>query len=221
MRDYVRRRYGRQKAPPHIWLGVSVEDRARLSRLRHLAQTPATIRFLSLEPLLGPIGRFPLAGISWVIAGGESGPGARPMDAEWVREIRDQCLDARVPFFFKQWGGRHPKSGGRELDGRQWSEWPSKSSTPRARKRQDPLTIGARYCFQSLIAWSLFEARRNQYSGARLVPRMRRIFTEGQTSPDTSVRQYSTNWRLISMGVLRGSTRSLQPGATLSHARSA
>jgi protein gp37 len=126
MRDYVRRRYGDVGAPPHIWLGVSVEDGARLSRVRHLAETPASIRFLSIEPLLGPIGRLPLHGIAWVIVGGESGPKARAMEAEWAREIRDQCVAQSVPFFFKQWGGLRPKSGGRLLDGEEWSQWPAR-----------------------------------------------------------------------------------------------
>ena len=107
-------------------LGVSVEDGARLSRVRHLAETPASIRFLSIEPLLGPIGRLPLDGIAWVIVGGESGPKARAMEAEWAREIRDQCVAQSVPFFFKQWGGLRPKSGGRLLDGEEWSQWPAR-----------------------------------------------------------------------------------------------
>jgi protein gp37 len=124
MRDYVRNRYGEGEAPPHIWLGVSVEDGTKLSRVRHLAQTPVPVRFLSVEPLIGAVTQLPLAGIGWVIVGGESGPRARPMEAAWVRTLRDECLEARVPFFFKQWGGRHPKSGGRALDNREWNEWP-------------------------------------------------------------------------------------------------
>jgi protein gp37 len=95
-----------------------------LTRLAHLRAAQATTKFLSLEPLLGPLGRLDLAGIDWVIAGGESGPGARVMDAEWVRSIRDQCLGQGVAFFFKQWGGARPKSGGRTLDNREWSEYP-------------------------------------------------------------------------------------------------
>jgi protein gp37 len=126
MRNYVRQRYGDAGAPPHIWLGVSVEDGARLSRVRHLTETPASIRFLSIEPLLGPISRLPLDGIAWVIVGGESGPKARAMEAEWAREIRDQCVAQSVPFFFKQWGGLRPKSGGRLLDGEEWSQWPAR-----------------------------------------------------------------------------------------------
>lgn len=84
----------------------------------------ASVRFLSIEPLLGPIGKIDLEGIHWVIVEGESGPRARPMLVEWAREVRDQCKAAKVPFFFKQWGGLRPKSGGRSLDGREWSQWP-------------------------------------------------------------------------------------------------
>ncbi len=124
MRAYVNARYADSAPPRHIWLGVSVEDSARLSRVRHLAETKAQVRFLSLEPLLGPVEPLDLEGIHWVIVGGESGPGARPMQPEWVCSIRDRCAEAGAPFFFKQWGGRTPKAGGRELDGQEWSEWP-------------------------------------------------------------------------------------------------
>jgi protein gp37 len=124
MRDFLRQRYGDETGPAHMWFGVSVEDGSKLSRIRHLQDAPAGLRFLSIEPLLAPIGRLDLAGISWVIVGGESGPRARPMSPQWVRDIRDQCVAARVAFFFKQWGGLRPKSGGRELDGREWSEVP-------------------------------------------------------------------------------------------------
>ena len=124
MRDFLKRRYGARPAPPNVWLGVSVEDRARVSRIRHLQQTPATVRFLSIEPLIAPVGPLDLAGIQWVIVGGESGPRARPMDAKWVRDIRDQCVAGGVPFFFKQWGGFRPTQNGRMLDGRLWDEFP-------------------------------------------------------------------------------------------------
>ena len=124
MRNYLRLRYGSLAVPAHIWCGVSVEDDSVLVRLRHLQESPAAVRFLSLEPLLGPLGRFDLSGISWVIVGGESGPGARPVDAEWVCEIRDLCAERRVPFFFKQWGGLRPKSGGRLLDGLEHNGFP-------------------------------------------------------------------------------------------------
>ena len=125
MRDFLKARHARRAPPSHVWLGVSVEDRLRVSRIRHLQQAPAGIRFLSVEPLLGPVGTLDLNGIDWVIVGGESGPRARPMQPEWAREIRDQCVAAGVPFFFKQWGGLRPKQGGRELDGREWNEFPS------------------------------------------------------------------------------------------------
>ena len=114
---YVNRRYASTPAPKHIWLGVSVEDRIRSKRIAHLRRANATIRFLSVEPLLGRIGPVDLLGIDWVILGGESGPAARPMDVNWAREIRDQCVDQGVSFFFKQWGGKTSKAGGRLLDG--------------------------------------------------------------------------------------------------------
>ena len=124
MRNYLRRRYAGGEAPPHVWCGVSVEDRAATARIRHLRAAQAAVRFLSVEPLLGPVGEIKLDGISWVIVGGESGPGARPMRAEWVRDVRDRCAATATPFFFKQWGGRTPKTGGRELDRREWNEFP-------------------------------------------------------------------------------------------------
>ena len=112
MRDFVNGRYANSRAPRHIWLGTSVEDGLRRSRIEHVRNTAATIRFLSLEPLLGPLGRLDLSGIHWVIVGGESGPGARPMHPAWARAIRDQCSAAGVPFFFKQWGEWAPTGGG-------------------------------------------------------------------------------------------------------------
>lgn len=126
MRDYVNRRYAPGRGPAHIWLGTSVEDARRTSRIAHVRAMAAGIRFLSLEPLLGPLGPLDLEGIDWAIVGGESGPGARPLDIDWVRDIRDQCHATGVAFFFKQWGGRTPKAGGRELDGRTWDEFPKK-----------------------------------------------------------------------------------------------
>jgi protein gp37 len=124
LRKYLRDRYGEGRGPRHIWCGVSIEDAQAKSRLKHLQEAPASRRFLSLEPLLGPLGKLVLTDIDWVIVGGESGPGARPMDANWVREIRDQCLLQGVAFFFKQWGGLRPKAGGRALDDREWNEFP-------------------------------------------------------------------------------------------------
>jgi protein gp37 len=124
MRDYLKRRYRTVSPPAHIWLGVSVEDSRSAARIAHLRQAPAAVRFLSIEPLIGAVGPVDLTGIHWVIAGGESGPGARPMMIDWAREIRDQCAEQNVAFFFKQWGGIRPKTGGRDLDGREWNELP-------------------------------------------------------------------------------------------------
>jgi protein gp37 len=124
MRTFLRRRYGQSRGPSHMWFGVSVEDSSRRSRIRHLQEAPAGVRFLSIEPLIGPMGTLDLTGIDWVIVGGESGPGARALERDWVREVRDQCRASKVAFFFKQWGGLRPKSGGRKLDGREWSQFP-------------------------------------------------------------------------------------------------
>jgi protein gp37 len=111
----------------HIWWGVSVEDRKYgLPRIDYLRQAPARVRFLSIEPLLEDLGTIDLTGISWVIVGGESGPGARPMKKEWVVSIRDQCRESKVPFFFKQWGGVRKAKNGRSLNGRTYSEYPNR-----------------------------------------------------------------------------------------------
>jgi protein gp37 len=109
---------------PNIWMGTSVENALVLGRIASLRRIPARIRFLSVEPLLGPIPKLPLTGIHWVIVGGESGPGARPMSPEWVRAIRDRCIAEQVPFFFKQWGGVNKKAAGRILDGEPWDGMP-------------------------------------------------------------------------------------------------
>jgi protein gp37 len=109
---------------PHIWMGVSVENEDYLWRVDHLRQTGAQLKFISIEPLLGPLGTLDLRGIDWVIVGGESGPGARPMNPEWVADIRNLCVRAGVAFFFKQWGGVQKKRHGRELEGRTWDEMP-------------------------------------------------------------------------------------------------
>lgn len=115
---------------PHIWWGVSVENRKHgVPRIEHLRAAPAATRFLSVEPLLEDVGTLDLQGIQWVIVGGESGPGARAMDPEWVRSIRDQCAQAHVPFFFKQWGGFSKKRNGRTLDGYTHDETPSRRGT--------------------------------------------------------------------------------------------
>ncbi len=110
--------------PKNVWMGVSVENADYTWRIEHLQRVPAQVRFLSVEPLLGPIPELPLKGIHWVIVGGESGPGARPMDPAWVTDLRDQCVAARVPFFFKQWGGVNKSRTGRELEGRVWDGMP-------------------------------------------------------------------------------------------------
>lgn len=116
---------------PHIWWGVSVENRKHgLPRLRHLQESPARMRMLSIEPLLEHLGPLDLRGIAWAIAGGESGRGARPLQAEWVRSIRDQCAAAGVPFFFKQWGGVNKSRTGRELDGRTHDDAPPRDPRP-------------------------------------------------------------------------------------------
>jgi protein gp37 len=124
MRDYLRSRYADRAPPEHIWCGVSVEEAQARGRIDQLRAAPAGVRFLSIEPLIGPVGVIDLTGIHWVIVGGESGPRARPMQIEWVRDIREQCLEQGVAFFFKQWGGIRPKTGGRELDGQEWNEMP-------------------------------------------------------------------------------------------------
>jgi protein gp37 len=111
----------------NIWMGVSVENGVYTDRIDDLRRTGAAIKFLSLEPLLGPLDGLSLDGIDWVIVGGESGPGARPMKPEWVTSIRDQCVEANVPFFFKQWGGVWKKKFGRELEGRLWDQMPAVS----------------------------------------------------------------------------------------------
>jgi protein gp37 len=109
---------------PNVWMGTSVETQKYTFRIDELRQTNAAVKFLSLEPLLGPLKNLNLDGINWVIVGGESGPGARPMDKQWVIDIRNQCQDAHVPFFFKQWGGVRKKEAGRVLEGRTWDEMP-------------------------------------------------------------------------------------------------
>ena len=125
MQKFINERYSERVAPSNMWFGVSVENEKATSRIEHLRRANATIRFLSIEPLIAPVGTLRLDGIAWVIVGGESGWGARPMKPEWVTDIRDQCVDAGVAFFFKQWGGRSPKAGGRLLDGREWNQFPA------------------------------------------------------------------------------------------------
>ncbi len=131
MRDLLGSKLRDTAEQPHIWWGVSVENRKQgLPRVDHLRAAPAAVRFLSVEPLLESLGPFDLSGIHWVIVGGESGHGARPVDEAWVREIRDHCRRADVPFFFKQWGGRQKSKAGRVLDGRTHDELPRLYQSP-------------------------------------------------------------------------------------------
>jgi len=125
---------------PHIWMGVSIENGDYLFRADDLRKTNAHIKFLSIEPLLGPLRKLNLRGIHWVIVGGESGPGARAVDAEWVRELRDRCVREHVPFFFKQWGGVLKSRTGRVLDGRTWDEMPH-AALPQRELEHDKLAL--------------------------------------------------------------------------------
>jgi protein gp37 len=139
MRNLLCGRLRFASALPHVWWGVSVEDREHgLPRVEHLRQTPAAVRFLSVEPLIGDLGPIDLTGIHWVIVGGESGPGARPMRQEWVLSARDQCDRAGVPFFFKQWGGVRKSEAGRLLEGRTFDDMPAcrAGSVPDSAQRQ-------------------------------------------------------------------------------------
>lgn len=120
--------------PDNVWMGTSVENADYAWRIQLLTQIPAAIRFLSLEPLLGPIPRLPLARIGWVIVGGESGPGARPIEPKWVFQIRDRCVTHGVPFFFKQWGGVHKCRAGRELQGQIWNGMPNLGGNPNGKR---------------------------------------------------------------------------------------
>jgi len=134
---------GRIDWPANVWMGVSVERQDYMSRIDHLRGTGARVRFLSLEPLLGPLPELDLSGIHWAIVGGESGPGARPIEEAWVLDIRDQCGRAGVPFFFKQWGGTNKKRSGRLLQGRTWDEMPTVDGgvLPGGRGRQVDLGV--------------------------------------------------------------------------------
>jgi len=138
----------RQLAPSllwanNIWMGVSVESRQYLYRIDHLRNITAGVKFISFEPLLGPLGALDLCGIDWVIVGGESGPRARPMERSWVVEILRSCRRARVPFFFKQWGGARKKSTGRILNGRTWDEMPAMTTNWRPNKGMRPAAGGS------------------------------------------------------------------------------
>ncbi|GIG70534.1 DUF5131 family protein [Phytomonospora endophytica] len=120
----LRRLAGGLEWPANVWMGVSVEARRQTDRLDDLKAVPAAVRFVSAEPLLEDLGQLDLTGVDWLIAGGESGPSARPVEASWLRSLRDQCQAVSVPFFFKQWGGQTPKANGRTLDERTWDELP-------------------------------------------------------------------------------------------------
>ncbi len=120
-----------KKSLPNVWLGTSIEDKKVLSRLKELKKTKADVKFISFEPLIGSVGKINLKGINWAIVGGESGKYHRPIEKEWVKEIRKQCRTYKVPFFFKQWGGVTAKSGGRTLDGRIYDEYPKSYYKPR------------------------------------------------------------------------------------------
>ena len=140
LEKFINDRYRTRPAPAHLWFGVSVESEQVTSRIAHLRGANARVRFLSVEPLIAPVGRLDLRGIDWVIVGGESGPRARPMDPAWAIDVRDQCVSAQVAFFFKQWGGRSPRAGGRLLEGREWNQFPTKG---RATLRQLELRTDA------------------------------------------------------------------------------
>lgn len=131
LRQLLSTQLGFAATQPHIWWGVSVENKKHgVPRIDHLRAAPAAIKFLSVEPLLEDLGKVNLDGISWVIVGGESGHGARPMDKEWVLSIRDQCQENRVPFFFKQWGGIRKSAAGRKLDGKTYDGFPDRCQQP-------------------------------------------------------------------------------------------
>jgi protein gp37 len=125
--------------PPNVWMGVSVEKQDYAFRVEELRKVPSAVRFVSVEPMLGPV-NLDLKGIDWVVGGGESGANARPMEITWIRSLRDDCVAEGVAFFFKQWGGRTPKSGGRQLDGRTWDEFPGQSRPGRTGNAGDVMS---------------------------------------------------------------------------------
>lgn len=138
--------------PDNVWMGVSIENRRFVDRADRLRQVPAAVRFISAEPLLGPLEGLRLNGIDWLIAGGESGPKHRPVNVEWLHALRNQCVQDAVAFFFKQWGGRTSKSGGRILDGREWNEMPT--PTPRQKLLHEPQN-----CPTGIVARSVARSR--------------------------------------------------------------
>ena len=149
MRELHRLWTDRHGILPNVWLGTSIENARWVGRADDLRATPAAVRFVSAEPLLGPLLSLDLGGIDWLIAGGESGIGHRPVGADWVRDLRDRSVEAGVAFFFKQWGGRTPKVGGRELDGRTWDEYPDRSVE---RQRHLAGLVSARRLVPELVA---------------------------------------------------------------------
>jgi protein gp37 len=154
---------------PHIWWGISVEDRAHgLIRIKHLQQAPAAIRFLSIEPLLEDLGEIDLEGIHWVIVGGESGPGARPMQKEWVLSLRDQCERAGIPFFFKQWGGVRKSKAGREIDGKTYNAVPHRVRFP---VLENSSRLAAIAEFAQLYPPSQFVREPSRFSDEQRIPR--------------------------------------------------
>jgi len=180
---------GLQEPLPNVWVGTSIELDEHTQRADHLRAEPAAVRFLSLEPLLGPLPSLDLTGIDWVIAGGESGPDYRPLSLDWVRDIRDRCIQLGIPLFFKQVGGLTPQAGGRELDGRTWDEMPpgKLAACPRRRGRPDGpgMTITASTgCLATppgrITTQGLAEARRH--------PDGLVVTSRGWTHPDTSGR---------------------------------
>ncbi len=143
MRELHRLWTDRHGILPNVWLGTSIENDRWVGRANDLRATPAAVRFISAEPLLGPLPSLDLTGVDWLIVGGESGAGHRPMDPDWVRDLRDRCLAAGVAFFFKQWGGRTPKSHGRELDGRTWDQYPEPDLGPANASRLQKTRLAA------------------------------------------------------------------------------
>ena len=129
LQKFINNRYKCRPVPEHIWLGVSIEDEKSATRIKHLQASNICVRFLSIEPLIASVGRLDLAGIEWVIVGGESGPRSRPVQERWVIDIRNQCTKANVAFFFKQWGGFSPKAGGRLLEGEVWNQFPAQRTS--------------------------------------------------------------------------------------------
>ncbi|MEO5802282.1 MAG: phage Gp37/Gp68 family protein [Verrucomicrobiota bacterium] len=144
MRDLLKTKLKFAASSSHIWWGVSVENKKHgLPRIDHLRESPAAVRFLSIEPLLEDLGKVNLKRIDWVIVGGESGHGARPLEISWVRNIREECKQSKVAFFFKQWGGVQKSKHGRELDGRTYSEFPEREETPVLEKQERLALISA------------------------------------------------------------------------------